>query len=162
MKIYKTNSTKQNDSELRYNNITQNELICLYALQLALLKNDETGNLEFFTLMNNEEGICITKNNESWEIYTLEKGNKYDKKIYDNCILTCIEVIGLLAKNQKEAKEILYDFSSYLQQNYTREQLEIMMQQNLYITTEEERNNIKNNPLYHDRYYNLLKTKVRI
>lgn len=54
-----------------------------------------------------EESICLFKNNDLWEVYITERGNCYNKVVYDNCLEACFEVILQACDNKKDAMMVM-------------------------------------------------------
>lgn len=104
--------------------LTDNEIICLYAFQLALIKNDENDLCRLFSFRNyGEDSICIYKKFQNWEVYIGQRGHTHIRKIFDNCVTACMTAIHMLSDDKELEKQLLYDFSYYLSKDYLKEEL---------------------------------------
>lgn len=64
------------------------------------------GYINYFSLGTiSEQRVCLTKENNSYQVCTAERGIIYDIKIFEKLEDACICVINELSYNDKEFKE---------------------------------------------------------
>ena len=64
------------------------------------------GYIDYFSLGTiSEQRVCLTKENNSYQVFTTEKGIIYDIKIFEKLEDACICVINELSYSDKEFKE---------------------------------------------------------
>ena len=77
-------------------------------IQLISVIKDMGLENEFSLGQDAEQRVCLDKNDNSWEVYIVERGISFEKSVYEDCFDACIEVINQLADSKQmfeEAKE---------------------------------------------------------
>lgn len=100
--------------------LSKEEVICLYAFMIAMIKNKIDG----YSFANYVEGnICIFKRDDLWEVYEAARGFEFEKNTYKNCHEACIRAIKLLANDMESKEIILGTFFKSLSINFTDAEL---------------------------------------
>lgn len=58
-----------------------------------------------------EQCVCLTKKEEMWEVYMIERGMSFEKDVFEDCYDACLQVLNHLADSKKSYEESKENFS---------------------------------------------------
>ena len=58
-----------------------------------------------------EECICMERAREGWEVYSGERGNKYDLATYESAFIACKQVLNRVAESDEQCEKMINEFS---------------------------------------------------
>lgn len=101
------------EPERKLRKLSEYEKLCLETLTLISNKYNIKSN--YHIGLYKEDCICISKNNNIWEVYLAKNTNAYNVKHFDNCCDACIEIINIFFETKKTTaiKDFLYMIGLY-------------------------------------------------
>lgn len=96
------------EPERKLRKLSEYEKLCLETLTLISNKYNIKSN--YHIGLYKEDCICISKNNNIWEVYLAKNTSAYNGKCFDNCCDACIEIINMFFETKKmiAIKDFLY------------------------------------------------------
>lgn len=112
-------------------NLKREEIIYLYSLvevsKMGLLPmNYYFGNYQ-------EWSICINKDNNIWQVYLCERGNKYNLETFDDVKEACIRVIWNCSYNKEDIETVIQSFFMEATKGYSLSEEQINEFKNKYL-----------------------------
>lgn len=98
-----------------------NDIICLYNLELTIIKMKLPNYFYFGEDLNNK--ICLNNKENNWQVYNTKNNTKYDIRTYGNCFDACIDIICRHCQNYYQIEESVSVFESLFENKLAKEKL---------------------------------------
>lgn len=114
------------------NNLTKEEIVCLYALMETSSNCYISNNYCFGNYA--ECCLCLNKENEQWKICFWERGLKFQEEIFDDINKVCLKVIWYCCYDKDAIELAIEYYLMEIQKSYTLSSEELNNFKEKYLT----------------------------
>ena len=94
------------EKEIKFMDLSSDEMKIIYALENAIILKSQYLNYGYA-----DDCICISKTNNEWSTYFVDKGEVFNIRKFPNVYLASMQIIEEISENKEEQKKRLKIFA---------------------------------------------------